>query len=197
MLPMATLREGYQIFCDLDGVLVDLYKGTEKEIRKEYDHAMPHEFFVKQMAARDELGNKELSESFLRERNAEFKPSVHNFFHYIMCENRDFWMDLPWTQGGKSLWQAIQPYNPIILSRPTDFDSIIGKKCWVDNNLDIPHERVIIQKNKSEYSSFGNKVGLLIDDYDKNVNDFRQAGGEAILHNDVVDTLYQLKKYGF
>ena len=180
-------KSKYQIFCDLDCVLVDLYKGVENEIKK----LDPTDL------VRIEMGEEELSGKHLSKDNESFKPKVHKFFRSTLYGNRKFWMNLPWMQEGKDLWNAIRDHDPIILSKPTDLDSVIGKKAWLKRNLGIPHHRILIRHNKSKYASFEGKCGLLIDDYESNIKAFRNAGGKAIHYRELNDALRGLKKYGF
>ena len=176
----------YQVFCDLDCVLVDLYKGVENEIRKTDSNNPAH----------IELGSEKITDAHLSKSSPSYKPAVHSFFRSVLYGNRKFWMNLPWMEQGKELWELIRHLDPIILSKPTDLDSVIGKKVWLKRNLNLPSDRVLIRRNKSNYASFEDKCGLLIDDYEANVTAFRKAGGKAILYKDIGDAIRGLKEYG-
>ena len=43
----------------------------------------------------------------------------------------------------------------------------------------------------------GRRPAILIDDYPKNVTQFRAAGGIGILHTDTTSTINRLKRLGF
>ena len=46
-------------------------------------------------------------------------------------------------------------------------------------------------------SDVGRRPAILIDDYPKNVTQFRAAGGIGILHTNTSSTINRLKKLGF
>ena len=46
-------------------------------------------------------------------------------------------------------------------------------------------------------SNIGKRPAILIDDYPKNVQQFKAAGGIGILHTTTSNTISQLKRFGF
>ena len=104
-----------------------------------------------------------------------------------------WWADLKWLPDGKELWNYIKKYNPLILTTPATFqESKDGKKIWCDRELgpDVP---LIFSKEKGEYAT---PNGILIDDYQKKIDNWRNNGGIGILHISTEDTIKQLKKLG-
>ena len=77
--------------------------------------------------------------------------------------------------------------------------SKIGKRIWVERELGLPVEKVNLSDSKEPYGVWNGKQGLLIDDRDKYVNEFRAGGGIAIKHNpdDVDNTIRQLQELGY
>ena len=77
--------------------------------------------------------------------------------------------------------------------------SKVGKRIWVERELGLPASKVNLADSKQPYGEWNGKQGLLVDDRDKYVNEFRAGGGIAIKHdpNNVDNTIKQLQQYGF
>ena len=191
------VSEQYQIFCDLDGVLVDLYKGIENAINGEAPEDASEKHLEAQRLAKESLGGEVLEESHLNKRDENFRLPVRNFMFRVMRSDRRFWMNLPWLEDGKKLWEFIKDYEPIILSKPMDLQSVIGKKVWTKRNLGLNKSRVQIRHDKTKYATYNGKTGLLIDDYAKNITAFSENGGQTIHFKNLDEALEQLKEYGF
>jgi hypothetical protein len=118
---------------------------------------------------------------------AEFWEPIHKM-------GASFWIKLKWLPDGHALWNYIKPYNPTLLSAPSQEESSrIGKRVWKKNN--IPDAKMILTpaKFKQKYSG-ENKI--LIDDMEKNIQQWRDKGGIGILHTSAADTIKQLKELG-
>ena len=90
-----------QIFCDLDGVLVDFDRGF-KELEANTENLSPKEY--------------------------EKKHGENSIWQLIDAEGVSFWENLPWMQDGRELWDYLSQYEPVILSSPSrNKSSIIGK----------------------------------------------------------------------
>ena len=112
----------------------------------------------------------------------------------------DLWANLGWEKGGKQLWNYIRDIPGLeILSAPMAEGSKVGKRIWVERELGLPASKVNLADSKKSYGEWNGKQGLLVDDRDKYVNEFRAGGGIAIKHdpNNVDNTIKQLQKYGF
>ena len=103
-----------------------------------------------------------------------------------------FWSQMDWMPDGKKLWNYISQYPVKIISAPTkNPTSIRGKNIWIDIELGRDIERIIVpSKEKKKFSS---PQGILIDDRENNVTDWRLAGGIAIHHIDTDTTIKKLK----
>mgnify|MGYP005995777049 FL=1 len=59
----------------------------------------------------------------------------------LILQNKNFWYDLPWMQGGKQLWSYISKHDPHILSAYVEenFDPncIPGKRAWLRKNVNM------------------------------------------------------------
>jgi len=97
---------------------------------------------------------------------------------------RDFWANAPKSAECDGLILTcggiVGPENVCILSSPTlDPDCLAGKLEWIQRVLPPwIHRQFLIGPCKHFCAKPGS---LLIDDRDRNVRDFRQAGGQAIL----------------
>jgi len=97
---------GYEIYCDMDGVLCDFNKRF-----KEFSNDISPKKFETQH------GKKE-------------------FWKLISEQGVGFWVGIPWMSDGKELWEHIKPYNPSLLSAPSSEESSrLGKRLWVKNNI--------------------------------------------------------------
>jgi hypothetical protein len=72
----------------------------------------------------------------------------------------------------------------------------IGKKEWLrKRNLYNKFDAVYIVDSAAHKKHYAFKTGILIDDYEKNINGWKDNGGIGILHKDIPSTIEQLKKY--
>ncbi len=95
---------------------------------------------------------------------------------------------------GKQLWDYIKQYNPSLLSAPSkEKSSRIGKRVWVKHNL--PGVKLILA-NAVDKQKFSGENQILIDDREKNIEQWRSKGGIGILHISAADTIKQLKELG-
>jgi len=162
----------YKIFVDLDGVLTDF--------------------------------DKNIQDGFLREFNKENGTNIKDGFEFedeygsIELWKRvgklgiEFWSEMPWMKDGKKLWNYIKEYDTEVLTKPSKQKICKqGKQIWCKRELgnDV---KVNISNNKYEYSKPNH---ILIDDLEKNINSWIDAGGIGILHKNTEDTIKKLKKY--
>ena len=187
----------YQIFCDMDGVLVDLVGGVNNALWEDAPACASENYVKAQQKARDKLKGATLESKHLDKTSDEFVKEARTFLYKVLMDNRKFWMKLEWLQGGKELWNYIKKYDPIILSRPTDLQAVIGKKKWVKDHIGLPKERVQIRYDKSPYANYNGKIGVLIDDFESNTSKFEGAGGRTVLYKNTQQAIKELKSFGF
>ena len=131
---------------------------------------------------------KKLSETLGRPVEKEFgnDPKV---WGVITKAGKDFWAKMDWEKDGHELWDGLKKHDPTILSAPTNHPSSVeGKKEWLKEN--IPDAPFIIEQKKEKYAT---KDSVLIDDREKNIKKWEEAGGIGILHKDAETTLEKLK----
>jgi hypothetical protein len=119
---------------------------------------------------------------------------VEAFWEPLTKAGAKFWITLNWMSDGKQLWDYIKKYNPILLSAPSrEESSKLGKRVWVKREL--PGTKLILRyaPQKQEYAS---STSILIDDREKNIDQWEAAGGIGILHTSAANTIEQLKQLG-
>ena len=121
----------------------------------------------------------------------------------LILQNKNFWYDLPWMQGGKQLWSYISKHDPHILSAYVEenFDPncIPGKKAWLRKNVNMvnPQKVNLVKRREKKLFAKRGKPAIIIDDYEKNVRDFNMSGRIGIHHTSTSKTIQQLKRLGF
>lgn len=159
------------IYCDMDGVLADFKTGAQKTTGMSI--------------------NQWMNIPRSKEKWAPIKAK------------KDFWSTLPWMSGGKQLWSYISKFDPHILSayveESFDPNCIPGKTEWLRKNVSMTSRSKINLVRRSEKKLFAKRgnPAILIDDYEKNIREFTQAGGVGIHHTNTSKTIAQLKKLGF
>ena len=183
-------EQEYEIYCDMDGVLVDFELGVVN-----YITARIQEGKLPELA--EELGRDYITAEDIRSNKA-----VRNYMYKELENHAQFWEDLPWMPNGKELWARIWPYGPNILTTPMGYGSEIGKQSWIDKNLveemQMPPEKILMERDKYRWA---NKNSILIDDWTKNTvpwADKKIGNGIAILHKDedIEKTLSTLQELG-
>lgn len=107
----------------------------------------------------------------------------------------DFWKNLGWIHDGHDIFRLVtslfNPENIFLLTTPMpNVESASGKMAWIYGNLPEYKRRTIIITASKALLAKPNV--LLIDDRDKNVDEFRAAGGNAILVPRPWNRLYEL-----
>lgn len=124
----------------------------------------------------------------------EEKYSTNEFWNVIHKEGSKFWSLIPKTPQMDELWNYIKPHKPSLLSAPsTQLSSRVGKQEWV--NTHIPNTELIMvpAKEKKNYAAPNH---ILIDDMEKNIKEWKEAGGIGILHESTDQTIKELTNLG-
>lgn len=103
-----------------------------------------------------------------------------------------YFYKLEWMPDGQELWKFVSEFNPTILSTPAkDMEFCKSdKREWVNEKIGEDVE-VIFSFNKEKYAE---PNAILIDDMDKNLVPWQEAGGIAIKHVDTATTIKELKR---
>ena len=157
----------YQLFWDMDGALVNFEGGVLAHMNEVFRPAGEdpnHPMHKLARACADEVGGFDvvLNEEHIKQGVVEddLPGNVHAlaFMKELVGDNIDLWSHLNWELNGKVLWEAIKKVPGLrILSAPMKSGSQVGKQDGI--------------------------LGILIDDRDKYINEFREGGGIAIHYN--------------
>ena len=129
------------------------------------------------------MGPREYESSFGREK----------FWDFI--DNKigvKFWTGIEWMPEGKKLYNFVKQFDHKLLSAPSRNDtSKIGKRMWAKKNT--PGTQLILAAavNKQNYAD---KSNILIDDREKNIQQWKDAGGIGILFKSTDQVIDELKK---
>jgi hypothetical protein len=189
----------YQIYCDMDGVLVDLLNGIAEAIG--FEDLEPNI----RAAAIQALESGELWKDLIKKEKEypELSMGTREIFK-VISHDVDFWANLPARQDAQQLWSFLSSLSPepYILSAPWDEESRKGKILWLSGlagNLDPmpPKDRIILTHNKHKYAMNPEtgKPNILIDDMDKYTDPWAAAGGIAIKHTTALTTLQELERW--
>ena len=161
-----------EIYCDMDGVLVDIIGGLAKL------------YSIKDL------------------NNRNFDSHIDPMKPRIDKEHPNLFAGLPWTKDGKQLWNYISKYEPNILSAHTNTwqpNSKKDKMRWIEKNLrPLPKlSHILLRRHKAKYAVKNGVPNILIDDWSKNIKEWEAAGGIGIKHRSTAETIAALKKLGF
>ena len=100
-----------------------------------------------------------------------------------------------WVPSEKQLEALSQGAKPYV-EESFDPNCIPGKTKWLRTNVGVSTDRINLVR-RVQKQNFANKNSLLIDDYNKNISDFKKRGGIGIYHTSTSNTIRELKKLGF
>lgn len=145
-----------KVLLDLDGVLVDFVGGAAKH----------HGFDPKLANCWDFMPNTGISP-------ADFWAPL----------GKRFWSNLDWTPEGPAILKVVEAAvgaaNVCVLTSPCDTEGCAeGKLRWIRDNMPDYRRRYFLGTAKEFVAS--HKL-TLVDDHDKNVDQFLKAGGGGVL----------------
>ena len=173
----------YQIYCHMHGLLTDFEKRFVTLLRKEGP-----KYYAKAVIAQ-----------VTRPKHFDKLEGQEEFWRFIdQYIGLEFWSEMEWMPNGRQLWSFIQPYNPIILTSPSeDNTSRLGKRLWVREHL-VPAPPVEFRFGEAK-SDFANENAILIDDKPSNLEAFASKGGIALEVKDgeIQSVINKLKELGY
>jgi len=159
------------IYCDMDGVLVDLLHGYR---------IVTGECLTNLRGAGDEKWDAAI-------------------------DAPNFWQNLPMARDASHLMVYLAATTPpeklFILSAPQHcFPTCVAdKKSWIEDNTTIfcpTRVNIVKRKLKAEFAMRPDGTpNILIDDYQKNIDEWVDAGGIGVIHTDTQSTIAQINDY--
>ena len=185
-----------QVYCDMDSVLVEFLGPAIEAINEVLTLSLegkpvPERYQPAVNAWRTDVGNRLVlgPQDFPQEGAGQ----AQGLLRAVVSDNHDFWANLPWHETGKQVWGEISETAHVLSAPMRGRGCKTGKREWVKNKLNIPLKRLHLNKNKGLYAlDDDGEPNLLIDDYIPYVEQFRAAGGVAIHHVNIKDTLEAL-----
>ena len=163
-----SVERPYQIYCDMDGVLVD------------FDAAF------KQLTG-DLLWNDAVKELGLDE-----------IWRRINAGGSEWWAQLHWAKDGQQLWNFIKDKGTIILTAGTTSmtgkKADEGKRKWCNKHLGSSVE-VVVTDRGTDKQYWAEPSHILIDDLEENIRAWRARGGIGIHHKNTPQTIFELKEH--
>ena len=155
------------IYCDMDMVLCDFIGGTEEVLGVPF-------------------------------------PKADKIKRWPMISaKKDFWVSLDWMPGAKKMWTFVNKYDAHILSAYSskDANSRKGKYDWLRKEAKLSQKsriHLVMREDKQKFAMTNDgKPNLLIDDYIKNINEWKAKGGIGVHHTSPSNTIAELKRLGF
>lgn len=112
-------------------------------------------------------------------------------------EVQPFYETLDKFNDTDELWAFItenfQFYSILSAAGSTPKDSAAQKRRWIRRELGDDVNSIIV-RDGGDKAKFANAHTILIDDREKVLNPFKEAGGIGILHTSAVDTIRQLQE---
>ncbi len=181
----------FDLYCDMDGVLVDLVGG----IIDAANLKIPKDNTEQKNALMTILSSDKEWKEFKDKKGRK----VLKFIHRLLGNDVEFWANLPPMPDAEQLWSYIIPLEPFILSHGWDKDSDKGKRIWLSSLADNinpppPQSKIILTADKYKYA-INKQTGqpnVLIDDMDKYLGPWAEAGGIGIKHVSAAETIKQL-----
>jgi len=160
------------VILDMDGVISDFTAGMCRAMGIDYD---PDNYpFPKGLW--DYVGHLE------RVKGISWKDVE------AICSNPRFWIDLPLMPDAKNLYRLLTEgcgFEVYFLTTPTgdpiaNFD---GKRAWLEwHGFAMPHDkRMILMEPGESKGKYAVYSSVLMDDQDKNIQDFIKSGGHGVL----------------
>lgn len=121
---------------------------------------------------------------------ADKEKEINELAHSDPKQVYDFFRDLDTLSGGMKVIAWIRknkiPYTVLSapLRGPYSQASIKAKRDWLDQHHPGSSGNAIFTQNKAKYAMEGGRPNVLVDDYGKYLNAWKDAGGIAVKHED-------------
>jgi ribulose bisphosphate carboxylase small subunit len=106
-----------------------------------------------------------------------------------------FYRNLPLLPDAMKLWMFVKAFNPSFLTAASNFvkTSKEDKEQWIHQHFGVQGERVIVVNYPNDKWKHATPGAVLVDDNQKNCDQWVHAGGTAIHHVSADDTIRKLR----
>ena len=112
-----------------------------------------------------------------------------------LAQEKNFYGNLEWMSDGKKIWNYVCKYNPEILTGvPMGNWASEQKRSWCVRHLGS--DVIIHTVFACDKKNFAAPNYILIDDTDRNIRQWQEAGGIAIHYRNADQTIDELQKLG-
>lgn len=171
-----------EIYLDMDGTIVDWETGANNALKA---------------AGKPEWNDPYWEDTYGKKEDDKKKWEILN-------NTPSFWENLKFTDDGKKIWNFIKQYRPHILSAC----GVLTKGCkrgkinWINRYLEpkkyLGKIHLVNRADKKKFAVDSNdKPTVLIDDYIKNCQEYKSAGGIAVQVTTANEVIAKLRKLGF
>jgi hypothetical protein len=112
-----------------------------------------------------------------------------------LAQEKNFYGSLDWMPGGEKIWNYVRKYDPEVLTGVPMGNWAPGqKRSWCAHHLggDVTVHTVFARDKKN----FAAPNHILIDDTEKNIREWQEAGGIAIHYKNAEQAITELQKLG-
>lgn len=157
------------IYLDMDGVFTDFSKSAHR-VFEHYEHLQG-------------LYGEDVE-------HCEVRSKLRDEMIVAIRNTPDFWHTLEWEQNGKELYDfiiknfAIENISMLTAPMSGDYQQCVeGKLHWFNTNLKEVRSIIIDDLKWNHVGKIKAKNQILVDDREKNIRKWREAGGYGILHH--------------
>jgi hypothetical protein len=162
-----------KVYVDIDGTLSDFYR-----------HFAHINFY--------DMRSKKITISDISPEVYRKNIKVRKYMHSRMTNLKvDYWNRIPMTKYGRYLWSNVRLLDPYLFTGVIDKDTSMemGKIKWCRRRCHLGFKnadlnRILFNKNKSEYATNNGTPNILIDDDSQSCFEWEMAGGISYLYID-------------
>lgn len=118
----------------------------------------------------------------------------------VIDKGPQFWNEMEWMPGAEKTFSELISLSEsgkvelFILSAVNFPTGVEGKKLWIQTHTKFPLENVIIVSHSEDKSKYASPDSILVDDREKCLIPFKEAGGKVILFKNWDETLEEIKQ---
>ena len=118
----------------------------------------------------------------------------------VIDKGPQFWNEMEWMPGAEKTFSELislsesGKFEIFILSAVNFPTGVEGKKLWIQTHTKFPLENVIIVSHSEDKSKYASPDSILVDDREKCLIPFKEAGGKVILFKNWNETLEEIKQ---